>query len=166
MNLVPAANGYVCTTDPGEPGLNVPRWSVSDGEARFVAELCKGLDVLEIGTGLGVSTRAIAKLAHWVHTVDVDPWVKENVELPDNCTFYSDIEDVPEGLGASFIDGRHSKSYCLKDIKSSQRIVKEGGLFIFHDAKMDAVRAAVIESGISECFLVLTPAGLVVGWND
>ena len=166
MKLVPAANGWYCPDDPGEPGLGKQRWSVNLGEARIVSELCRGLDVLEIGTGLGVSTREIARLANVVHTVDVDPWVAENVLLPDNAVFYTDINEVPEGLGAAFIDGLHSYTQCKKDIVDARRIVKKGGLLIFHDAMMKWVRKAVIDSNMTDFYLIQTPCGIAMGWND
>jgi len=163
MNLVTAPNGYTCPTDPGEPGLGLQRWSVSDLEARIVSEFCCGRDVLEIGTGLGVSTRAIAKMARVVHTVDIDPWVKENVELPDNAIFYSDIREVPEGLDVAFIDGLHSTEQCVIDILNARMKVKLGGLLIFHDAKMQSVMRALINLHPT---LINTAAGMAIAWNE
>ena len=165
MILVPAGNGWMCESDPGEPGLGVKRWSINDTEARLVSELFRGLTVLEIGTGLGVSTRAIAKKANWVHTVDIDPWVAENVVLPPNVFFYRDIKDVPEGLDATFIDGYHNRKQCIKDIRDARRIVKPGGLIIFHDALMKPIHQAIIDSKI-ECTLIHTVCGLAVGWIE
>lgn len=165
MKLIPAPNGWQCPDDPGEPGLGVPRWSVNADEARIVSELCRGLGVLEIGTGLGVSTREIAKLAKHVHTVDIDEWVRDNVELPENVTFWSSTKEIPTGLGAAFIDGLHTRQQCRLDIIEAKRIVRPGGLIIFHDAKMKAVREAIIDQKV-ECYLIHTPCGLAMGWND
>lgn len=163
MNLVPAPNGFTCLEDPGEPGLGVPRWSVSEIEARIIAEFCYGKNVLEIGTGLGVSTRAIAGKAKWVHTVDVDRWVKDNVELPRNATFYDNIKDVPTELDVAFIDGLHTYEQCALDIENAKRIVKIRGLFIFHDAKMQGVLRAIKDMHPT---LIFTPAGLAMAWNE
>ena len=165
MKLVKAPNGWMCNEDPGEPGLGLQRWSVSEVEARIVSELLRGLNVLEIGTGLGVSTRAIAKLAAHVHTVDVDEWVEKNVELPENSTFYKDIKEVPENLDAAFVDGLHSYYQCMIDIKDAKRIVKRGGLIIFHDTNMTAIRNAIVDSNM-ECYEIKTGAGMALGWND
>ncbi len=44
-----------------------------------IEALVRGLDVLEIGTGLGVSTEWMARTAHSVVTVDIDPWVWKHV---------------------------------------------------------------------------------------
>jgi len=162
MELVPAPNGFTCPTDPGEPGLGIKRWSVSDLEARIAAEFCCNREVLEIGTGLGVATRAIAQKARMVHTVDIDPWVKQNVELPDNAIFYDDIRDVPEGLDVAFIDGLHTTEQCLLDIEEAKRIIKPGGLLIFHDARMQQVMKAIQD--LHPVFIV-TPAGVAIAWS-
>lgn len=169
MNLVPTENGYKCLNDPGEFNpdghRDGARWSVNEGEARLVSELCRGLRVLEIGTGLGVSTRQIAMLAKIVHTVDIDIWVKNNVELPENAIFYNNIKDVPTGLDAAFIDGLHSYEQCKADIIDAKRIVKKGGLIVFHDTKMSTIRKAIEDSNING-YHIDTPVGMAIGWND
>jgi SAM-dependent methyltransferase len=166
MKLVPTYNGWLSPDDPGEPGRNAPRWSVNATEARIVSELCRGLDVLEIGTGLGVSTREIAKRAKHVYTVDVDPWVKKTVvpELPKNVTFFDDVLKVPSGVGAAFIDGFHSYDQCTQDIKDAGKLVKPDGLFIFHDMKIRGVFDAVTRSGL-EVIYIETFAGMAMAWN-
>ena len=64
MKLVPQENGsYTHPADPGEPTTGTPRLSVTELEADILAALVAGRDVLEIGTGLGVSTRAMAATA-------------------------------------------------------------------------------------------------------
>jgi SAM-dependent methyltransferase len=166
MRLVATYNGWLCPDDPGEPGRLEPRWSVNLIEARIVSELCRGLDVLEIGTGLGVSTKEIAKRAKSVYTVDIDRWVKKNVEpdLPDNVYFFDNIEKVLPILDAAFIDGLHSFNQCTADIQDARRIVKPDGLFIFHDMKMPEVFRAVMGSGL-EVSCIDTYAGMALGWN-
>jgi hypothetical protein len=166
MNLIPAPNGFMCPDDPGEPMRKLPRWSVNATEARIVAEFCRGLHVLEIGTGLGVSTKEIARLATWVHTVDIDPWIKETVAptLPPNVTFYADTKELPKRLGAAFIDGWHDYDQCTKDIKLAKKIVKREGLFIFHDVKIRDVAMAIQDSGL-EWMYVETYAGMAIAWR-
>jgi predicted O-methyltransferase YrrM len=164
MQLVPTYNGWLCPDDPGEPGSHQKRWSVNAIEARIVSELFRGLNVLEIGTGLGVSTREIAKRAKMVYTVDIDPWVRKNVVLPENAKFFSSTNDVPEGLDAAFIDGLHSYAQCTQDIKDARRIVKDDGLFVFHDAKMKAVEQAIRNSKM-EVVWIGTYAGMALGWS-
>lgn len=167
MKLEPAPNGYLCPDDPGEPGLGKQRWSVNNMEARIVSELFKGDIVLEIGTGLGVSTRAIAEKASFVHTVDVDKWVKENVVpgLPDNVMFYETTDKVPHLLDGAFIDGLHTYSQCCLDIIEARKRVKKGGLIVLHDANMAQIRKAIVDSKM-ECYEIKTVAGIAFGWND
>jgi len=165
LKLDPAPNGYLCRDDPGEPGRLEQRWSVNDGEARLLSELLYGRNVLEIGTGLGVSTRKIAETALTVHTVDIDLWVKENVAptLPGNVTFYDDILRVPTGLDAAFIDGSHKADQCSRDIEDAIRIVGHG-MIVFHDANQEGVTRAIQKSRLTFCAYVRTEAGMGIGW--
>jgi len=167
FRLEPTYNGYLCPEDPGEPGLNEPRWSVNETEARILSELFRGLNVLEIGTGLGVSTNKIAEKAKHVHTVDIDPWVKKIVTpaLAENVTFYESLDNVPVGLDGAFIDGRHSYDQCTQDIKNCRRIVKLGGLIVFHDAKLEPVFYAVRDSKL-KATSIITYAGMAMAWNE
>lgn len=165
MILEPAPNGFFCPDDPGEPGLGEKRWSINDIEARIVGELCHGKDVLEIGTGLGISTKAIAAQAKFVYTVDIDLWVMENVapDLPENVLFFNDINDVHRKVDVAFIDGLHSYEQCTQDIKDARRILKPGGLFIFHDAMMQSILKAIAHL---HPVLIQTWAGMAMAWND
>jgi hypothetical protein len=164
--LIPAGNGWLCPDDPGEPGRDSPRWSVNADEARLVSVLCRGLTVLEIGTGLGVSTKEIAKRAKLVYTVDIDPWVKKAIapRLPVNARFFESLEGVPSNLDIAFIDGLHEYNQCRQDIKDARTLVKKDGLFIFHDMKMEAVFNAVRDSGLAY-YLIRTEAGMAIAWN-
>lgn len=65
IDLERTSNGnYLCPSDPGEIGCGTaPRRSVTDEEVSRIGELFANRFVLEIGTGLGVSTRALAALA-------------------------------------------------------------------------------------------------------
>ena len=161
MELALAPNGYMCPDDTKQ------RWSVNEIEARIVSELCRGLDVLEIGTGLGVSTKAIASQARHVYTVDVDRWVKDNVvpALPENVTFLDDVRDVPN-VDAAFIDGSHTYQQCKKDIRSSRKVVKTGGIYIFHDVKIEAVALAIRQSNFKAAVWIETYAGLALAYYE
>jgi len=167
LNLVPAPNGFMCLDDPGEPGKGGHRWSVSNMEARVLATLFRDMEVLEIGTGLGVSTNSIAKTAKIVYTVDYDPWVERAVvpTLALNVIFFTDIEKVKKGLDGAFIDGDHHYEPCKRDIEKAREIVKPGGIIVFHDAGFSGVVNAVEESGLPKV-LILTEAGLVLTWNE
>ena len=165
MNLIKAPNGWMCAEDPGEPGSKDPRWSIAAGEGDFLANIFKGLTVLEIGTGLGVSTNAIAKKAKKVYTVDVDDWVRDNIaqKLMPNVVFTQDISKVPN-VDAAFIDSLHTYEQCLIDINDCKRLVKKGGVIVLHDAKFDSVVRAANDSDMM-FFEIITEAGLAIGWN-
>jgi len=162
-------NGYFCETDPGEPGWNSPRLSINDLEARFISEFARDRTVLEIGTGLGVSTRKMAEVAKFVYTVDIDPWVAQSVapSLPKNVYFFPSITDygIMPGFDMAFVDGCHGYEQCLKDIADVKRLVKTGGLMAFHDYKMPAISRACAVSKFN-IVLVGTFAGIGIGWND
>ena len=167
MRLVESkANGYYCPDDQNEPFRNGKRLSVSDVEARVLSEFSCGKDVLEIGTGLGVSTREIAKNAKWVHTVDIDDWVRDNVELPENCTFYEDINLLPDNFAdMAFVDGSHIEEHVIEDAEHCRRIVKPGGLLLFHDCNITSVHNGIYESGLV-MFIFNIGTGIGVGWNE
>jgi hypothetical protein len=168
MILEPAPNGFTSPDDPGDvlnPGGK--RWSVSTVEARILSALFRGLEVLEIGTGLGVSTKALASTAEWVYTVDNDPWVRDTVArtLPENVDFFTDISKVPIHLGGAFIDGDHTYEMCMKDIRDCMAIVNTGGLLVFHDAGQSQVMKAVLDSHLNP-ILIVTGAGMMMTWNE
>ena len=162
-------NGYYCNTDPGEPGWNRPRLSINDSEARFISEFARDRTVLEIGTGLGVSTRKMAEVAKYVYTVDIDPWVKDAIapNLPDNVYFFSSINDygIMPGFDMAFVDGCHDSAPCLEDINNVKRLVKVGGVILFHDYHMSSVSRACAMSKLNVVY-VHTVAGVGVAWND
>lgn len=153
MRLEQVAGGaYVCPEDPGEPGGPVParRVSVTDEEGRMLAEMVAGLEVLEIGTGLGVSTRWMAGTARRVYTVDVDEWVRAEVWPGlaglENVVVCKTVAEVGE-VDAAFIDGCHEAGPVERDARDALARVRPGGLVLFHDAGSDQVRggmAAVI----------------------
>lgn len=170
MKLIPSPiNGYACPDDPGEPGTRQPRLSVNDHEARLLAELLRGRWVLEIGTGLGVATRVIAAATERIITVDIDPWVKENIvpTLPEHVQFVSDIDSIKvlHWFDAAFVDGLHSYQAVMQDIVNVRRLVKRGGLLIFHDLYLPPVEQALIDSGVAFTH-VQSAAGIAVAWND
>ena len=123
---------YLHPDDPGEPSTGLPRLSVTDEEAALLTEWVAGMTVLEIGTGLGVSTRALAESAVTVHTVDVDLWVHEMIwpYLPDNVVPHKTVGTVPM-VDAAFIDGDHSLEAVAWDL--AQATSRASKLLMAHD---------------------------------
>ncbi len=121
--------------DPGEPTTGVPRVSIADDEVELLASLVAGKRVLEIGTGLGVSARAMASTATEVVTVDIDPWVHANVWplLPRNVRCCAEIPD--DRYDAVFIDGDHSRHAVARDVARAEQLAPSG-LLIAHDANV------------------------------
>lgn len=128
--------GKYRSDDPGEPSTGVPRVSIADDEVELLAELVAGLRVLEIGTGLGVSAKAMARTALEVITVDIDPWVHQQIWplLPRNVKGRTDVPS-DETFDAVFIDGDHSRHAVRRDVQVAERLAP-GGLLIAHDAKV------------------------------
>ena len=146
MNLETLNNGAVrCPDDPGEPGYGVlsQRISVTPEETRILRALALDRRVLEIGTGLGVSTRAMAETAAMLVTVDCDPWVHEHVVLPGGVLRASTVEDYEVDL--VFIDGLHTPDAVRTDIQSALRVLRPRGIIVFHDIDMPCVRDTVVE---------------------
>lgn len=141
MSTITDSGSYFRPDDPGEPSTGAPRLSVTDLEAAILAELVAGLTVLEIGTGLGVSTTAMAATARRVFTVDVDEWVQETIwpHLPTNVMPCKDVRSVAF-VDAAFIDGDHSTEATARDIADAKRAGAE--LILVHDARATPVSDA------------------------
>lgn len=141
--------------DPGEVTTGQPRISITPAEGRILRRLFRDCRVLEIGTGLGISTGYILESALWVHTVDTDPWVWANtwVELNHahpNLTCYRSRDSLPRTLAGidfdgAFIDGSHRFADVLEDLSIALALVQRGGLIVMHDAGYGEVRNAVAE---------------------
>jgi len=141
---------YECPDDPGEigyaPGRGARRVSITDEEGVMLSKLVTNLEVLEIGTGLGVATCWMAKTAKRVYTVDTDEWVQRTVwptlaEKP-NVVTYTSPERVPN-VDAAFIDACHLAKSVERDTREAMRHVRAGGLLIFHDTAADHVKAGI-----------------------
>lgn len=161
--LVPHSTGsYEHPGDPGEPTTGVPRLSVTEMEADLLAAFVVGRDVLEIGTGLGVSTRALARTAKSVVTVDIDEWVQGTIwpELPANVV-PTPVVPVGRQFDAAFIDGDHSTESVVADWQAVAPLVRSGGVILAHDTNAKAVR-----DGLPEGFLFIeTMHGVGVFWK-
>jgi hypothetical protein len=153
---------YVCPDDPGEPTTGIRRISVTDEECRFLNVLARGKHVVEIGTGLGISTRALAGGALTVRTIDIDPWVRDNIfpTLPDNVIgHWFDIETDDEvewpvvdgDVGLVFIDGEHTPQALTSDLQFAESFAEYTDtplLIVCHDAKMPEVADALDDEWI------------------
>lgn len=126
--------GWIHPDDRGEPRIGTPRVSIADDEVSVLAWLAQGHDVLEIGTGLGISTRALAQRAHTVTTHDIDEWVHDNIwpDLPATCV--ADRMTLHGPFTFAFIDGDHSGPAIDEDVALAERLMPEGGLIVCHDA--------------------------------
>lgn len=119
------------------------RASVTNQEALILAELAAGKRVLEIGTGLGVSTVAMAQTAKFVVSVDTAPWVRQSVGLGGKGMVVASIDEVTGPFDMAFIDGLHDFESVSKDIEDAILLVKPGGVIVFHDMGQSGVAEAV-----------------------
>lgn len=155
--------GYDHPEDPGEPTTLKPRLSVSDMEAGILSALGARRRVFEIGTGLGVSTRALAWRARCVVTEDVDPWVNEviapTLEDLHHVTCIRDREPYgPMEFDLVFIDGDHGTQAVRDDLAYARSLHPE--LIVLHDANYDNVKHGL--SG-DDWLIIPTEHGLAVG---
>lgn len=130
--------GYYREDDPGEPSSGVARVSVTDDERDVLAAMADGKWVFEIGTGLGVSTRALASTATHVVTCDIDEWVHRTIwpDLPANVTPVPAVlaDQLGRRFDMVFIDGDHSDEALRIDVATAERLLKPGGSIVVHDA--------------------------------
>lgn len=154
--------------DPGEPSTGVPRIAIDPSEAQILTEYAVGKRVLEIGTGLGASTRALAASAISVDTVDIDPWVHATIvpTLPANVTAYRALANgTPGVVDVVFIDGAHDYDSVCGDIEATRGHLAPGGVFIFHDWRHQPVCQAAHDRLPNWVFLGFdTPYGVGVAF--
>lgn len=148
--------------DPGEPSTGKPRLSVTDQEAAILTALCHRMTVAEIGTGLGVSTTALARSATIVHTVDVDPWVQSTVwpTLPANVKRHTTTDALPRVVDAMFIDGDHTTAATGDDLAAAHH--RATSLIVMHDVNYDTVRRAIADP--DAWTFIPTTHGIGVKW--
>lgn len=149
MKLEPDADGsFTCPDDPGEPTTSVARVSVTPQECEILAELAKDRIVLEIGTGLGISTAALASTAMTVWTIDTDPWVKVNIAPRFDASLVQcamDREWAPHGFELVFIDGDHQPGPLRADMLFAYEHLAPGGTIVCHDARYTHVWSVLCE---------------------
>ncbi len=168
--LVRTANGaWAHPEDPGEPGYadRRNRWSVTPREAGVLAALARGRVVLEIGTGLGVATRAMASTAYRVLTVDIDPWVQATIapDLPENVEFFADRANIPAlEWSLAFVDGLHEQRAVADDIRFARKRLARPGLIVLHDGRMPHVQFGMEQAKVDlgTAFPMATEAGLIL----
>lgn len=167
------AGGYTRADDPGEPRIGKPRVSVSDTEAKILSALALDHTVLEVGTGLGVSTRALAKTAYGVVTHDIDPWVHEYVwpelakEFSADRLSFAHVRQLTDYPSFVFIDADHSTAAVLDDLKWAEYMVTSNshnvpGLIVAHDANYASVADALHETWGDDWVLIPTEHGIGV----
>ena len=143
------------TDDPGEPTTGVPRISIAQDEIDILTEAARDKIVFEIGTGLGISTRALAQHAQIVVTMDPDPWVRDVIAptLPANVIHVAKWAHIDDALPdteftMAFIDGDHSTKSTHGDISLCWGICDYGARIYVHDAKYPNVSAAFAQQGV------------------
>lgn len=162
--LLRQENGsYISPDDKGEPFQNFPRVSITDEEGLILQGFALGKDVLEIGTGLGVSTRYLAATAKRVVTVDIDPWVKEHIVLPSNVEMVIEppLIDTELRFDMVFVDGSHIIENVIRDVHRAMHHVKPDGMIVMHDANYDNVQRG-FEFIKREWEIIKTTHGLAV----
>jgi hypothetical protein len=142
---------YFCQSDPGEINRDrsfstLARRSVTDEDTEELRKLFAGASrVVEIGTGLGISTRTIASVVDEVVTVDIDPWVWSAVWptlIADNIFAATDKHILRSSpFDAAFIDGNHERESVIEDGRFALRVGCT--LVVFHDSNGEEIQAGI-----------------------
>ena len=159
-----------CADDPGEPTTGKPRISITREEGQLLAWLARDKRVLEIGTGLGISTEWMWMApASWLDTVDIDPWVHTNIHSQYagkgaiRCYKNRDALPKPKPYDMVFIDASHTTHETLADIAFAESVCTRGVIAV-HDAKIPEVAAALY----GDFGIVPTTHGIglkFIGWD-
>lgn len=110
--------------------------------------------VLEIGLGLGISAHYIGKIADEHFVIDLQEWPgvdeigRKNFSSNNLIEGYSQFElpklvEKQKRFDMVFIDGDHTFTGCFNDTYYSRYLVNVGGIIVFHDYDMPAVRKVV-----------------------
>ena len=126
-----------------DPGGHTVRQSITAPEGVYLAEWASGQRVLEIGTGLGVSTVCLASTALSVVTIDPDPWVLRSLTLPANVTQRASLDGVTGPFDFAFIDGLHDCDSVCRDIEDCLARLTPKGRLAFHDTHHEGVGVAL-----------------------
>jgi len=121
--------------DPGENGTTVPRVGIAADEDEILSALANDRIVLELGTGLGFSTRALLRGGPAaVVSVDPDPWVQREIWPTLSHVRLTCASWVPGGLYAFdlvFIDGEHTADAVERDTAIALRYHPK--FIVYHD---------------------------------
>lgn len=147
--------GWQARRDPNEPLHDHGRWSVTTDEGEYLRETVRGRGVIEIGTGLGISTRFILESCRWLVTCDIDPWVQSTV-WPDLvecgpvlfCSDASRLVHLPVAAQVTFIDGCHEHAWVMADLHLALGITLPDGLILLHDVNYQPIVRAVADLGL------------------
>lgn len=154
MRKVPIQLGsevaYNLEGDPGEIRLSAPRGSITDREADILMEYARERSVLEIGTGTGFSSEQMVTVAKSVTTVDIDPWVIENVFPYLSALGIRCLEKSPDQgvFDMVFLDGSHIQEDVIRDIETAVRLTRPGAVVFLHDLHLPGVAMAARASGL------------------
>lgn len=145
--------------------------TVTEAEARKLAELARDGMVLEMGSWYGRSTVAMASTAKRVHAVDwhhgdaqagraetLEPFLTalDWYEVRERVVVHiGRFEDVVPAFRANFfdfvfLDGYHEQDAVARDLKMARRVVKSGGAIACHDYGLYGVAPAVDSFGTPE----------------
>jgi predicted O-methyltransferase YrrM len=125
--------------------------SLTLNEARALARLATGRDVLEVGSAFGFSACVMA-LAGAKHVTAVDPhtWLNSHEAMAANLDAcgVADVVTVVRGtspaaldglgpFGLVFIDGDHAAEAVTADVEATRKVLASGGVLACHDLGED-----------------------------
>jgi predicted O-methyltransferase YrrM len=144
--------------------------SLTLNEARALARLAAGRDVLEIGSAYGFSAAVMAAAgARHVTAVDPHAWLGSHEAMVSNLAACGQSGRVtiirapsgevlpdlpPQGFGLAFIDGDHAYEAVMADVKGVLPLLREGGVLACHDMGEDCCCP-----GVRQALAELFPAG-------
>ena len=127
--------------------------------------------ILETGYDAGYTTEILEMTGAKVIAIDngseypeVKKEAKERLSRYTNCKLLdtdalSFLRDVPDEMfDLIFIDDDHTPSHVKDEVVEVRRILKTGGLVVFHDTEKDETLKRVVNEGLADWEILHLPA--------
>ena len=124
-------------------------FSLEDIQEFAKLKLPKKPTILELGTGMGRSTKALRLLFPDADITTCDPGLQCKVEFVEEYAKFipkrGDELFWDQPLDLLFVDDDHTKTTVKKDVEIYKKFIKNNGYIVFHDYYTTGVEEALLD---------------------